>query len=180
MNRKSVYLLGVAVGAMAISGTGRASDTTSYSYDPLGRLVAVATTGGPNNGVAVSTSYDRAGNRSAYNVAGSVGSPPPPPPPPPPGNQAPVAVADSGSMSRCGVGYFNVLANDHDPDGNTPLRLVSASGGARFGEASVVNGQVEFVGAGTQATATVSYVVSDSLGATATGQLTINLTFSGC
>jgi len=47
MNRKAAYLLGAAAGALAFGGAGRASETVTYTYDALGRLVAVATSGGP-------------------------------------------------------------------------------------------------------------------------------------
>jgi len=52
-----------------------ASDTISYSYDPLGQLVAVSVTGGPDNGQTVAVSYDKAGNRTNYTAGdGSSGS----------------------------------------------------------------------------------------------------------
>lgn len=54
-----------------------ASDTVNFTYDALGRLIAVATAGGPNDGMSVSTGYDRAGNRSNYSVTGTGNSPPP-------------------------------------------------------------------------------------------------------
>lgn len=83
MNRKPAYLLGAAAGALAAAGSAQASETVRYTYDALGRLVAVKSTGGPNEGVNVGTCYDRAGNRSTYTV-GTGGTPPPPCPPPPP------------------------------------------------------------------------------------------------
>ena len=58
MNRKTVYLLGSAVSVLTVHGGASASDTVTYTYDALGRLIAVSTSGGPNNGQAVSTAYD--------------------------------------------------------------------------------------------------------------------------
>ena len=56
---------------LAAPAAAAASDTVSYTYDALGRLVAVATVGGRNDGVAVSTGYDPAGNRASYGVSGT-------------------------------------------------------------------------------------------------------------
>ncbi len=61
----------LAAVALAVPAAASASDTVNYSYDALGRLIAGSTTGGPNDGMAVSTGYDRAGNRSNYSMAGS-------------------------------------------------------------------------------------------------------------
>lgn len=80
---KPVYLLSAAAGAFVFHAGAQASETTVYTYDALGRLVAVSTSGGPNNGLNKGACYDRAGNRSTYSV-GTAGAPPPPCPPPPP------------------------------------------------------------------------------------------------
>lgn len=45
-----------------------ASETTTYTYDALGRLVSSSNTGGPRNGDAVLSSYDDAGNRRTHAV----------------------------------------------------------------------------------------------------------------
>lgn len=83
MGKKATYLLSAAVVAVAFHGAGEASETTTYSYDALGRLVATNRSGSVNNGVVTSIAYDAAGNRSNYSTSGA--PPPPPPPPPPPG-----------------------------------------------------------------------------------------------
>lgn len=83
MSRKSLYLVGTATAAFFVGGGALASDVTTYTYDALGRLVAVSTSGGSNNDLRVGTCYDRAGNRSTY-TANKAGSPPPPCPPLPP------------------------------------------------------------------------------------------------
>src|SRR5688572_7479957 len=92
MKRRTIYLLGSAIGVIAAHGKVLASDTVTYTYDALGRLVAVSTSGGPNNGQAVSTGYDPAGNRAAYCVTGASGPAAPacpPPGSPPPGSPPP-------------------------------------------------------------------------------------------
>jgi YD repeat-containing protein len=54
------------IAAPAYAGT-----TTTYSYDALGRLTNVSTTGSVNNGAQMSTTYDAADNRVTYQVTGS-------------------------------------------------------------------------------------------------------------
>lgn len=100
---KAAYLAGAAAGALVLSESARASETTVYTYDALGRLVAVATSGGPNNGLNVATCYDGAGNRATYS-AGTGGPPPPPCPPPPPPSPAPGSAAtDPPTRGAAGV-----------------------------------------------------------------------------
>ncbi|MGB3927812.1 MAG: hypothetical protein WBL20_02505 [Sphingobium sp.] len=47
-----------------------ASSTTTYTYDPLGRLVQTSTTGTVNNGAQTVTTYDDADNRTTHRVSG--------------------------------------------------------------------------------------------------------------
>lgn len=61
--------------ASLLSTKSTASDTTTYSYDPLGRLVQVSNSGSVNNGLSSSYSYDPAGNRSNVTVTGTSGVP---------------------------------------------------------------------------------------------------------
>jgi hypothetical protein len=74
----------LATSAFAFATNVLASETVTYSYDALGRLVATTSSGTVNNGLATTIAYDPAGNRSTYSVTGAAGSPPPPPPPAPP------------------------------------------------------------------------------------------------
>ena len=46
------------------------SETVSYNYDALGRLISKNTSGGVNSGIAASTTFDAADNRSNYSVTG--------------------------------------------------------------------------------------------------------------
>jgi YD repeat-containing protein len=175
----AVPLVGTLVAAFASSARADAGDTVTYGYDALGRLVAVSTSGGPNSGQAVAVGYDPAGNRCNYSLSttgapatgctGGGGT-----------NQPPVAVDDSGSMDNCADALFAVLANDSDPDGNLPLALVSVSGGGTRGTASISGTQIVFTPSGVTGTATVTYVMRDSLGATAGATLTIAIADGGC
>jgi YD repeat-containing protein len=72
--------LALASSVCAIATAAQASETTTYTFDALGRIVAVNSTGTVNNGIATSLGYDPAGNRAASTVAGARGSSPPPPP----------------------------------------------------------------------------------------------------
>lgn len=68
-------MAGTAMAGLAGSTTSaHAQETTSYSYDALGRLATSNTSGGPNNGVATGTCFDAAGNRTQY-AAGAAGAP---------------------------------------------------------------------------------------------------------
>lgn len=60
--------------ALVLAGPVHAQETTTYSYDALGRLTATQVNNGPNSGTTTTLEYDPAGNRKRYTVAGA---PPP-------------------------------------------------------------------------------------------------------
>jgi hypothetical protein len=62
-----------ALGAIAAWAT----ETVTYTYDARGRLVKVVRTGGVNNNVSASYSYDKADNRTNVNVVSPNATPPP-------------------------------------------------------------------------------------------------------
>lgn len=112
-------------------------------------------------------------------------------------NDAPTAVADSGSAGENETKSFDVLANDTDPD-TTPadtktlvsidtVTVTSANGAVNnvnaSGTFSIVNGQIQFA-PGTQfdalangetATVTVNYTMRDAAGATSSSTLTLTV-----
>jgi hypothetical protein len=49
----------------------RASETVTYQYDPLGRLVQGNSSGSVNNGLNIQYTIDEAGNRKRIVVTGS-------------------------------------------------------------------------------------------------------------
>ncbi|QNG45756.1 Calx-beta domain-containing protein [Sphingobium yanoikuyae] len=65
---KMLALAGVILCAWPIE-IACASETITYNYDELGRLVLSTTQGGPNNNVVTSTTLDPTGNRSNYGVS---------------------------------------------------------------------------------------------------------------
>jgi hypothetical protein len=187
----------LAASVLAISVAVEASETIAYQYDALGRLVSVTSAGSVNNGQTTALSYDPAGNRSAYLVTGVGGTAPPPPPPPsppppspppssppppppPPANQPPVANLDTASVARCGVVTKNVVLNDTDPEGNYPLSVLSVSYSGTRGSAYVDSStSIVFESNGTSGSASIAYVVKDSLGATATGNFNVTVLTTG-
>ena len=173
-----VGLLSLVSGAGLLGGLALAGETITYGYDSLGRLTASSASGGPNSGVGTVTCFDAAGNRAQYQtgtsvVACTVPAPPnnpalPQPPAPPPA--PPTPVNDTG-QGTCNMSvYINVLANDTDPGGNTPLTLVSVT--STNNVSAVISGnQVQVTGyyAGVD---TISYVVVNSKGVTGTANIT--------
>jgi YD repeat-containing protein len=183
MQRRGHYLLAGSV--LAVASSAPASETITYAYDELGRLTTISRSGTVNNGVQASYGYDATDNRTNVTVSTSARpspSPPPPPPPPPPGNQPPVAVADSGEVMKCQFQTtFMVLDNDYDPDGNTPLTILNVSYPGSLGTASNIDPRILFRPNGSgPGTAVVTYAIADSLGATATGTLTIAVVPGQC
>ena len=61
----------LVVVSLFASSVASAADTTTYTYDALGRLQTVAVSGGPAGGVASGYSYDPAGNRTSTAVTGA-------------------------------------------------------------------------------------------------------------
>lgn len=64
-------------GFMLAVSPATAGETTTYSYDALGRLTGSASTGTVNNGLNTAIQYDPAGNRTNYTVTGSANNSPP-------------------------------------------------------------------------------------------------------
>ena len=175
-------LLGTAC-ATALAGRAAAAEGKTYTYDALGRLVAVQHSGAATNGRADSLCYDPAGNRLRYassgagSLANCAAAPPPsplpgsPPPPPPAGNQPPVANLDTLTAPKCVQRTVNVIQNDTDPEGNVPLTLTGVSGDAWVASSTSVG----LVTPDTNGTYSFQYTVADSLGATSTGTLVVTV-----
>jgi VCBS repeat-containing protein len=100
-------------------------------------------------------------------------------------NDAPVAVADSGSATEDGGAVvIDVLSNDTDVDAGDTRTLVSVSTAGTTGSVSIVDGKVSYdpgahfqsLGAGATATDTFTYTMKDSAGATSTATVTMTIT----
>lgn len=173
MHRAKIWgLVSVAFAALLASGA-LGQETTTYTYDELGRLNTSTISGGPNTGIQSSTQFDPAGNRTKYLVTGAP-TPTPSPTPTPTPNQPPVAVADAVSV-LCGTGgTINLTANDADPENNIPLILQSVTFvSGKPATASVISSSSVSFMTTVKGISIFSYVVADSLGATSTGQFTV-------
>lgn len=80
--RKSQELFAAAV-TVVFGTAGIAQETTTFSYDVLGRLTGSSISGGPNAGRVTSGCFDPAGNRTRYDVATATPAPCPTPTPTP-------------------------------------------------------------------------------------------------
>ena len=82
-------------------------------------------------------------------------------------------------MARCSWKMVDLVSNDTDPEGNYPLTLVSASGvGVTVTVASDTS--IEIESGASAGTKSISYVVADSLGATANGTASVNVSGGTC
>ena len=61
----------VLILAAAMPAAANASETTTYAYDALGRVVTVAHSGSVNNGLQAQYTYDPADNRTNVTVTGA-------------------------------------------------------------------------------------------------------------
>ena len=86
-----------------------------------------------------------------------------------------MAVNDSSSGLCNTTKTVNVVGNDYDPDGNTPLSLVSVTPASNT-DAQIASSTSLSVTGYAPGTQDIYYVVKDSLGATATGKLTYTTT----
>ena len=71
MGRRWLKLICAALAAILMVVPSIAQETTTYTYDALGRLITSSISGGPNNGTQTGTSFDPASNRTNYTVTGT-------------------------------------------------------------------------------------------------------------
>jgi hypothetical protein len=91
-------------------------------------------------------------------------------------NNPPVTTNDTATTGRCGIVTRDVVANDSDPDGDYPLALTQVYyNGAKGTAFAVSSTSIEFEASDATGTAAISYTVSDSRGATATGTFTVTI-----
>jgi len=69
MSRAACWLSGASALAIVLTTAALAQETTTYSYDGLGRLKGSTISGGINSGRVTGTCFDAAGNRTRYDVA---------------------------------------------------------------------------------------------------------------
>lgn len=121
------------------------SSTEEYTYDSLGRLITVDTTGGQNDDEVHSVCYDSSGNRVEYTATsdgttatcvndGSSGSPPPPPPPASAEFAINDASASEGNSVLFSVARTGITSAAHSVDWS--LQAQSATAGVDYTTAS--------------------------------------------
>lgn len=71
MKRFLCLCLAALIALFGTFQTALANETVTYTYDALGRLVTVSSSGTVNNGQSVATSFDPAGNRTNYTISGA-------------------------------------------------------------------------------------------------------------
>lgn len=69
MSRRKIWLLSSAATVILMGRAAIAQETTTYTYDALGRLTLSAITGGPNDTRKTGACFDAAGNRTRYDMA---------------------------------------------------------------------------------------------------------------
>ena len=179
-------LISVSVIALMMPSGAMATETVAYSYDARGRLIKVIRSGSAQNNSNVTTDYshDKANNRKQFttiNSPNSPATPPPPPPPPPSSNQPPVANPDNaGSMQACKTKNVVVTTNDTDPEGNLPLVVTAASGNGAMSATVVNSTTIQLISSSVSGSQNANYTVRDSLGASSTGTVTVNVTGGIC
>ena len=172
----------------------QSSETKTYTYDALGRLIIVDVNGGPADGDSTGYTFDPAGNRTNVSSPAVIPTPtptptpptptpsptPPPPTPTPtptPTNTPPVANADSTLIACWGTQSRNLTSNDTDADGDLPLALSALLRISGTAYAEIVSASsVGVTGAEAPGTTVYQYTIADSRGATADGSFTITTT----
>lgn len=94
-------------------------------------------------------------------------------------NQPPVPGVDMADAEVCTNADVDILANDTDPEGNYPLAVISLSA-PTFGQLIWLNGTTVRFRSSVPGGGTATYVVSDSLGRTATGVIHLSATGGPC
>jgi hypothetical protein len=185
----SLTVLAAATGAMA-------SETITYHYDSRGRLIRVEHAGAINNNIDTNYVLDRGDNRTTFATGVNLAPVPPPAPlpppsppqgppsppqgPPPPPNQPPVTHTDTLNVARCTTATINVVANDTDPESNYPLTVIGVSDATK-GTATVTSAtDITYEAGGMTGAEALTYTVQDSLGATSTGTLYVNISSGSC
>ena len=98
---RATWIHSASVLALTTSAVAEASETVTYKYDALGRLVSTSISGGPSSGVVWIYTLDPAGNRSRVQVSGTATPSPTPTP-----TNGPVTVADA-SFEQPSIGNYS-------------------------------------------------------------------------
>lgn len=119
-----------------VGSAGIASETTTYTYDELGRLISSSNSGGPRNGKAAVTAFDPAGNR----VSHAVGLPTPAP-----NNAAIFSLSPPPSGSDEGTSAIFTIAKTGPSASSLSVNYATVNGSAAApGDFAAASGTVTF------------------------------------
>jgi YD repeat-containing protein len=138
------------------------ADTTTYTYDALGRVISST----EPDGTVIQYTYDPAGNRLLKSAT------------PPGSNHNPTAVNDSGSVAANGSLTLDPRSNDSDTDGDS-LTLSTIPTGPTHGTVTIQTPptSILYTPATNYAGAdSFTYSLSDGHGGTATATVSITVT----
>lgn len=96
------------------------------------------------------------------------------------GVQPPVANPDYASTTACGSVTTNVVANDTDPGGNTPLQVTAIVSSTKGNATIIGTTSIEFDAIVASGTGSVTYTVTNTKGASANGTLTVTINGGVC
>ncbi|MEJ7777002.1 MAG: Calx-beta domain-containing protein [Sphingomicrobium sp.] len=133
----------LATSALALLPTlALASETISYSYDALGRLVQVARSGTVNDGVSSIYSYDKADNRTNLTVSTGTASPS-------------FSVNDASATEGSSIVF--TVTRSGSTSGSASVSYATANGTATAGsDYTAGSGTVSFAASETQKTVTIT------------------------
>lgn len=152
-----------ALSFVLLASSAAASETTTYSYDALGRLATVRSSGGPADGQAVSTTYDASGNRTTQTVTGVNSG----------GAQAQLSIGNA-SATEGGTLNFTVTRSG-DASGTASVHYSTANGTAVAPGDFTALSNLVLNFAANQATATISVVTIDDAAAESAENMTVTL-----
>lgn len=125
-----------SLAALVTSIGGYAAETTTYTYDELGRLVATSNAGGPRNGKTTGTRFDPAGNRAAHAVGQAL---------PPPTNASVFSISGSPAVNEGGVSTF-IVTRTGVASSTLTVNYASATGTAAApGDFTAISGTLTFL-----------------------------------
>jgi YD repeat-containing protein len=131
----------LAVALLSGASIALASETSTYSYDALGRLTSAGRAGGPNSGTQVSTAFDPAGNRTGHGGAAPSG--------------VSLSAASNGPVSEGNASTFTIYRSG-TPSGTLTVNYATASGTASSGsDFTATTGTLTFLSTDSTLTVTV-------------------------
>lgn len=137
----------VAFGAVCLIGPLLAQETTTYTYDALGRLTATNISGSANGGVQTSTGFDPAGNRTSYAVSGAAST----------GNNVTLSIGSTSTTE--GNQLIFTVTKSGVATSNTTVNFATSNGSASAGsDYNATTGTLTFAPSETTKTIAVSTI----------------------